>query len=105
MPTDAEAILLNNNTTKSVYTKGSVNSGKTFTSTVSGYESKSIYFPAAGYVSGTTLDEIGNIGYYWLATKSYNGRYFRIEETTVTPDRVSTTDKDGQTIRPVFSID
>lgn len=106
MPTLAEGILLNDNTAKSSYTEGTVDSGKTFTSTVSGFETKSIFLPAAGYVRGTSLDEVGNIGYYYLATEdNSNGYYFRIESNSVTPDRRTTTNADGQTIRPVFSID
>ena len=106
IPTVAEGRLLKERTTQSSYTKGTAESGKTFTSAVPGFESKSIFLPAAGYVRGTGLDEVGNIGYYWLANHSSSrGYYFRVEPNSVTPDRVTTTNKDGQTIRPVFSVD
>lgn len=39
------------------------------------YASKSIFLPAAGYGSGSSLDRLGSLGYYWSSTPNADDSY------------------------------
>lgn len=64
MPTSAEFQELVDNCT-SVWTTLNGVAGRLFTSNVNG---NTLFFPAAGYYSGTTLSSRGSVGYYWSSS-------------------------------------
>jgi uncharacterized protein (TIGR02145 family) len=68
MPTKEDFRELYDNTTSEWTTLNGVY-GRLFTSKLNG---NSIFFPAAGYYSGTTLYGRGSYGYYWSASR-YSG--------------------------------
>jgi len=69
MPTDAEFTELRNtdNCTWEWTTMNGVN-GYKVTSKKEGYTDKWIFLPAAGYRSGTSLDDAGSFGSYWSSS-------------------------------------
>ena len=72
MPTDEEWTELRDNCTwtwTSNY-NGTGVAGRIVTSNVSGYTDKSIFLPAAGYRSGTSLINAGSYGRYWSSSSS-----------------------------------
>lgn len=66
MPTDAEFQELYDNCTV-VWTTLNGVSGRLFTSNVNG---NTLFFPAAGYCNGTSLNDSGSSGGYWSSTYS-----------------------------------
>ena len=107
LPTNAEFLSLSNNTNHPRFDKGSVNSGMTFTSTVSGYESKSLFMPAAGTIIGTSLGYIdGSGGQYWLLSSNSDGyKYWFSFSYGGYLGSTYGGGRDGNTIRPVFSVE
>ena len=107
LPTNAEFLSLSNNTNHPRFDKGSVNSGMTFTSTVSGYESKSLFMPAAGTIIGTSLGYIdGSSGQYWLLSSNSDGyKYWFSFSYGGYLGSTYGGGRDGNTIRPVFSVE
>ena len=84
MPTESEFSELLSNTTRTWQTNYqgvSGCNGYLFTSTKSGYESKSIFLPAAGSRYGSSLNSGGSIGFYWSSTLDSgnvdDGRFLR----------------------------
>ena len=70
MPTYTEFDALTDNTTSEWidnYNGTGIN-GRLLTSTVSGEEGHSIFFPALGYGEGTKFDLSGNYGFYWASS-------------------------------------
>ena len=88
MPTDAELSELRDNCTWTWTTQNGVY-GYKVTSKKSGYTNKSIFLPAAGYRSDSSLSKAGSTGYYWSSSLYtdypydawgvifYSGRVFR----------------------------
>ncbi|MBO5718397.1 MAG: hypothetical protein J6R71_02085 [Bacteroidales bacterium] len=64
MPTKAEQDELRNNCTWTWTTQNGVN-GYKVTSKTNG---NSIFLPAAGYSHGTSVDNVGSVGYYWSSS-------------------------------------
>lgn len=67
MPTKAEQDELRNNCTWEWTTLNGVNGYK-----VTGSNGNSIFLPAAGYRSGTDVNDGGNFGYYWSSSLRYD---------------------------------
>ena len=72
LPTMGEFVELNNNC-DSEWTDEDGVAGRRFTSRING---NSIFFPAAGYYNGTSLNYRGTYGYYWSSTW-YSDSYAR----------------------------
>lgn len=83
MPTSAEFLELYNNCTTVWSTLNGVK-GLVFTSNVNG---NSIFFPAAGYYSGTSLVSVNGFGYYWSSTywSESDARLLRFNNASVNP--------------------
>ena len=67
MPTDAEWTALRN-TTNFDWEWDDARKGYTVTSKVNGYAGNSIFLPAAGTRTGTSLNNAGSSGYYWSSS-------------------------------------
>ena len=74
MPTYDEFRELINNCTWTWTTMNGV-SGFKVTSKKSGYSSRSIFLPAAGYRGGTNLSRAGEIGFYWSSSLDTDNPY------------------------------
>ena len=102
MPTIDEWNELQNNCTWTWTTQNGVN-GYKVTSKKSGYTSKSIFLPAAGFREVNNLSYVGSYGSYWsssLATSNADGAYVRFRS-----DYVHTSDLGryyGLSVRPVY---
>ena len=83
LPTMGEFVELNSNC-DSEWTDENGMPGRRFTSLING---NSIFFPAAGYYYGTTLDNRGASGYYWSSTWSSesSARSMNFHSTGVNP--------------------
>lgn len=81
MPTAAEFKELNDNCTNVWTTLNGVN-GRLFTSNING---KTLFFPAAGYYNGTSLNYRGQSGCYWSSTyySDTNARYLDFSNSSV----------------------
>ena len=74
MPTIKEQVELSENCTWTWTTQNGVN-GYLFTSNVDGYTDKSIFLPAAGYMSSGRSYDAGSRGYYWSSSLSDLGSH------------------------------
>ena len=103
MPTDSEFEELLNNCTWTWTTQNGI-PGYKVTSKKSGYTSRSIFLPAAGYRYDTGLSNVGSIGYYWsssLTTGSPSGAEgVRFNSSDVVAG-ISSRRGEGQSVRPV----
>ena len=96
--------LINKNYTTTEWTTKNGVCGRKITSKMSGYTDKSIFLPAAGVRSSSSLYLAGTEGYYWSRTlntgTTYNARYMVFLSSTITTlenfGRYY-----GQSIRPV----
>ena len=78
--------------------------GRIVTSNMSGYETKSIFLPAAGQMNGTSLKNLGS-GYYWsssLSTDDYPSYVWRFWFTSGGVYRHDGYRYWGYSVRPVF---
>lgn len=100
MPTAAEFQELYDNCTCIWTTLNGVN-GRLFTSNVNG---NTLFFPAAGYCSGTSLGFRGSVGLYWSSTynSASNARVLYFKSSDVNPQS-SNNRTDGFPIRAVRS--
>ena len=108
LPTNTEYVSLLNNTNNPVFNKGNVNSGKTFTSTVSGYESKSLFMPAAGSIYGSALYvNDGSSGMYWTSFINVDKHkyWYQFNYSNGNNNTNYGAGYNGYTIRPVFSVE
>lgn len=98
MPADAEFQELYDNCT-SVWTTMNGVAGRLFTSRVNG---NTLFFPAAGYFSGLSLNGRGSRGYYWSSGyySDSNARFFYFDSSSVSPQDRSER-RDGFSVRPV----
>ena len=90
MPTTAEWQALYDNCSREWTTLNNVKGWK-FTSTKD--TSKSIFLPAAGYFSGTSVYIVGSYGYYWSSSLN-----------TVNPARAYGVDSNSDYVSPAFSL-
>ena len=105
MPTDTEFHALKDNTSHSSFSTGS---GMTFTSNITGYEGKSLFFLAGEslpFYPGI-FDKFGMKGCYWASTSFYSGYdyYFKFQSNggvEVTGSQAYV----GMLVRPVFSVE
>lgn len=83
MPTDAEFQELYDNCTY-IWTAINGVNGILFTSNVNGHK---IFFPAAGYYNGMSLDSLGLFGLYWSSSynSTANARFLRFNSSSVDP--------------------
>ncbi len=72
MPTDAEWVELCEQCTWTWTTKNGINGYQVTSET----NSNSIFLPAAGYRSGTGLDDVGRSGYYWSSLLHESDPYY-----------------------------
>lgn len=100
MPTAAEFLELFDNCTVIWTTLNGVN-GRLFTSNING---NTLFFPAAGYYSGTSLIYRGSYGSYWSSTfvSATNARYLNFNSSNVNP-QYSGERREGFSIRAVRS--
>ena len=108
LPTNTEFESLKSNTDNPGFSRGSVNSGKTWTSTVPGYESKSVFLPAAGSIYGTTLYvNEGSSGGYWTSYINGDGHkyWYQFSFSNGSNGTNYGGGSQGYTIRPVFSVE
>lgn len=100
MPTDAELKELYDNCTVVWTTMDGVN-GRLFTSNLNG---KKVFFPAAGYYSGTRLDGNKLNGYYWSSTyiSDTNAQVMAFNNSSVSP-QLSNERRYGFSVRAVVS--
>ena len=102
MPTDAEWTALRN-TTNFDWEWDDARKGYTVTSKVNGYAGNSIFLPAAGYRSGTSLYDAGSGGYFWSSSLSTSSSsyawyvYFNSSDVY----RFSLSRYPGRSVRPV----
>ena len=98
LPTSGEFQELVNNCT-SEWTDEDGVAGRRFTSNING---NSIFFPASGYYSGTTLNYRGSYGFYWSSTynSATNARYLYFNSSEVNPT-YSLNRRYGFTVRAV----
>lgn len=98
MPTDAEFQELIDNCT-SVWTTQNGVIGRLFTSNVNG---NSIFFPAAGYYDGTSLEAKEEEGCYWSSTyhSASDAIYLNFTEVSIIPANNIARDL-GQSVRAV----
>ena len=98
LPTSGEFVELNNNC-DSEWTDEDGVAGRRFTSRING---NSIFFPASGHYSGTSLDNRGSYGYYWSSTwnSEANARNLGFSSTGVSP-QYSLDRRYGFTVRAV----
>ena len=98
LPTMGEFQELVNNCT-SEWTDEDGVAGRRFTSNING---NSIFFPASGYYSGTTLNNRGSYGNYWSSTVNSEtyARYLRFNSSEVNPT-YSSYRRYGFTVRAV----
>ncbi len=103
MPTLEEIEELSNNCT-AVWTKENDINGLRFTSKKEGYTDKSIFLPAAGFRSGSSLSGVGNQGDYWSSSldtgnpfRAYYLSFSRGSSKVHSVIRYS-----GQSVRPVY---
>ena len=87
MPTSAQFKELNDVCT-SIWTTSRGVAGRLFTSKETG---NSIFFPAAGYWNGTSLNFLGSYGYYWSSTfdNASNAYYLYFNSGNVNPQNSS----------------
>lgn len=83
MPTSDEFVELYNNCSTEWVTVNGVN-GRRFTSRING---NSLFFPASGYRSGTSLNSRGSSGSYWSSTRASAAiaRVMSVNSTGVSP--------------------
>ncbi len=102
MPTDAELTELREKCTWTWTTQNGVY-GYKVTSKKSGYTSKSIFLPAAGYRNYSSLDLAGSYGFYWssslLTVYPYGARSVNFDSSGV--NRFSDGRNYGFSVRPV----
>lgn len=99
MPTAAEFQALYDNCTSEWTTLNGVN-GLLFTSEVDG---KTLFFPAAGYYDGTSLNNRGSSGDYWSSTyySATSARNLNFNSSNVNP-QYNFTRRCGFSVRAVF---
>ena len=98
LPTVGEFQELNSNCT-SEWTDEDGVAGRRFTSNING---NSIFFPASGYYSGTTLDGRGAGGYYWSASfYSATNAYFLVFNSSLVNPADDYSRRYGFTVRAV----
>lgn len=101
MPTAAEFQELYGNCSCVWTTRNGV-AGRLFTSNVNG---NTLFFPAAGYYNGTSLNGSGTHGYYWSSTY-YSATYARalyFYNSSVNPQNNSDR-RDGFSVRAVLNL-
>ncbi len=98
LPTDVDFVELNSNCT-SIWTTQDGVVGRRFTSNING---NSIFFPASGYYSGTSLYGRGSNGFYWSSTyiSATNARYLYFYSSGVFPSNYNGR-RDGFAVRAV----
>ena len=96
MPTSEEIKELLDNTTSEMTTLNGV-SGCKFTAKDG--SDNFIFLPAAGSISGSTLELVGSYGFYWSSSVNPNGLYFT--EGMEAPQSYNLTRSDGLRVRPV----
>ena len=102
MPTDTEFRALKDNTSHSSFSTGS---GMTFTSNISGYGDKSLFFPAGERFPNNGW-YFGSNGYYWALnsiTSSYKYYFYFTSGGSV--DVGGLQSEYGMLVRPVFSVE
>lgn len=106
MPTSADFQELYENTTCTWVTdyNGTGINGRLFTGTKSGYTDKGLFFPAAGYGVGTSLNYPGGYGRYWssslYSSNPIDAYYLHFSGSTFKPQN-SNGRCYGHTVRPV----
>ena len=80
--------------------------GRIVTSNITGYETKSIFLPAAGYRDGTGPEDVGSCGYYWSSSLStldmfYSSIAWYVHISIGNLYRGTSSRYRGQSIRPV----
>ena len=98
MPTKAQLNELYNNTTYTWTTIGGVNGGK-FTASNGNY----IFFPAAGYVRGGSLNGRGSRGYYWSRSRNSSAYAWSLHLSSSGRNVNPGSRGDGFSVRPVRS--
>ena len=106
MPTDAEWTELKENCTWTWTDNynGTGIAGRVVTSNITGYETKSIFLPAAGYRDYTNLSYVGSRGYFW-SSSLYTNYPFRAGGVYFYSDGVSSyygLRCNGSSVRPVY---
>ena len=98
LPTKTEFQELYDNCT-CVWTTLNGVAGRLFTSNING---NSIFFPAAGYYSGTSLDSRGSYGFYWSSSyySASNAYYLLFNSSNVNPQG-SISRRNGVSVRAV----
>lgn len=98
MPTAADFQELYDNCT-SVWTTLNGKKGRLFTSNVNG---NTLFFPAAGYYNGSSLDGRGSYGYYWSSTygSATNARVLSFSSSSISPQG-NDSRRDGISVRAV----
>ncbi|MBR5735486.1 MAG: hypothetical protein IKX60_01630 [Bacteroidales bacterium] len=104
-PTDDEWTWLRNNCTwtQTDDYQGSGIAGKIVTSNVSGFEGNTIFLPDAGYRKRTSLDDVGEFGYYWSSSLNTDdsSRAWRVTLASSYVSRYYFDRYNGLSVRPV----
>ena len=100
-PADFQELINNTDNEWTADYNGTGKTGYVFTSKTDA--TKSIFLPAAGYREGTTLVNVGSLGYYWSSSlsKSYVGSALRLYFKSVDVDVSGDLRRCGQSVRPV----
>ena len=101
MPTKAEQDELRENCTWTWTNQNGI-SGYKVTSNKSGYTGKSIFLPAAGYGSDSSLNSVGSVSFYW--SSSLTGYPYKAFVLNFRSDNVGRGEDNrvyGQSVRPV----
>ena len=104
MPSQAQFVeLVNDDYTTTTWTSINGIYGRKITSKMPGYTGNSIFLPAAGYYSGSSLGSAGSFGYYWSRTLNVSGTSYAMSLYFISSN-IYTYDYGryyGQSIRPV----
>lgn len=103
MPTKEEFDELRSNCSWEWKSKDNVN-GYLVTSLKTGYTDKSIFLPAAGFISGTDYEALNDGGYYWSSSLWMNGAYasWNLWLDSDKQDMWSSYRGSGLSVRPVY---